>query len=401
MATPALDALPPQVATRVLQLLPVADRVRAGGVSPAWRALAHAPALYGPELVLADALVWPRTVADAKKAPPREPYAARPKYQLRCSSISILRSLAALAAGTLTRLDVCGSAKHPADEMPDKILSEALVDIAARNPNLTEILADAPSMLAACGQLLERCPRVAVLTMTSLAVDLKDLRRLYCYAPALSARLTLTSLDLGRYTRETYVVDTAPPVAFLGAIPTSNDERELKSLEGALAAVGAGAWRVRELHLPGCKQNDGVLVTLLKALTEAASAHPSACAVERLVLHYSWTEQHKPMSAAAGTALAAAAAALPSLRSITFADEDFPPSLHDDEFDGADGRGVDDYLLEGYHRESRARILTPGGHALFQALADKLPQGEEVKLMYGGTGRPFGGSRLFRTVSGK
>lgn len=402
MATPALDARPSLVATRILKLLPVADRVRAGGVSPAWRALAHAPALYGPELVLADALVWPRTVADAKVAQPREYReleANKLKSELRCSSISILRSLAALAAGTLTRLDVRGSAKHPADQTPDKILSEALVEIAAQNPNLTEILADAPSTLSACVQLLKRCPRVAVLTMTSLAVYPEDLRSFHRKAPALAARLTITSLDLGRYTQEVYIIDTAPPVDFLGAIQTSNDEQYLKSLQGALAAVGAGAWQVSELHLPGCKSDDSVLVTLLQALTAAAAAHPSACGVERLVLHYSWTEQGKPMSAAAGTALAAAVAALPSLWSITFSDEDYPPSLHDDDFDGVDPCSLGDYLLEEYELDFGAKVMTPGGNALFQGLADKLPHGEEVKILYGAA-HSTDKSRLFRTVSG-
>jgi hypothetical protein len=406
MATVALDALPPPVATRVLQLLPVADRVRAGGVSPVWRALAHAPALYGPELVLAHALVWPRTVADAKVAQPREYReleANKLKSELRCSSVSILRSLAALAAGTLTRLDVRGSAKHPGDQTPDKILSEALVEIAARNPNLTEIFADAPSKLPACLQLLARCPRVQVLTMTSLAVAPAELLVLTGAAAALAARLTLTSLDLGRDTQE-IMSAMEPSIIFFGAITTHDvagyqpERSRTQSLRRALATVATGAWQVSELHLPGCKSDDSVLVWLLEALTKAAAADPWACGVEHLVLHYSWKERQKQMSAAAGTALAAAAAAMPVLLSITFSDEQDPS------YEGMNDIGagrVDRYLLEEYVRESSARVLTPGGHALFQGLADKLPHGEEVELKYGGTARSFDGSCLPRLVAGK
>ena len=97
MATVALDALPPPVATRVLQLLPVADRVRAGGVSPAWRALAHAPALYGPELVLADALDAPRTVSDTAEALSRD-YMSRHAILVRAALQLALHSALAFCA---------------------------------------------------------------------------------------------------------------------------------------------------------------------------------------------------------------------------------------------------------------------------------------------------------------
>ena len=94
------------MSSRILLLLPVADRVRAGGVSPAWRALAHAPALFGPELKLSDALAAPRTVADASPAAAARSHEQRTAHEvLRCSSLFILRALAALVAGTLTRLD--------------------------------------------------------------------------------------------------------------------------------------------------------------------------------------------------------------------------------------------------------------------------------------------------------
>ena len=382
MATVALNALPPPVATRVLQLLPVADRVRAGGVSPSWRALAHAPALYGPELVLADVLNAPRTVSDATEAPSRDYTARQAKAELRFSSLFILRSLAALAAGTLTRLDVRGISSHPGDETPDKLLAEALIDISGRNLNLTEILADGPAKLPACLQLLARCPRVAALTVTRLAVAPAALLALTGNDAALAARLTLASLDLGRDMQNIDVGDYVPSVAFFGAITTGRVNGTLAAeLRRTLAAVGAGAWHVRELHLPGCKSNDSLLVSLLEALTAAAAAHPSACVLERLVLHYSWSESRKPMSAAAGTALAAAAAALPTLRCMEFSDERDPTQEGREDYDDyIDAGSVEEYLLHKF--ASRGSDVTPGGAALALGLS-KLPH--EVQIAYRGS----------------
>jgi hypothetical protein len=103
----SLTTLPAALSWRIMSLLPVADRVRAGGVSPAWRAVAHAPALYGPTLKLSAALDAPRTVADAALPAAAARFKERcAADELRCSALFVLRSLAALAAGTLTRLDV-------------------------------------------------------------------------------------------------------------------------------------------------------------------------------------------------------------------------------------------------------------------------------------------------------
>jgi len=386
MATVALDALPPPVATRVLQLLPVADRVRAGGVSPAWRALAHAPALYGPELVLADVLDAPRTVSDAAEALSRDYMSRHAKYELRCSSLFILRSLSALAAGTLTRLDVRGIVSRSGDETPDKLLAEALVEVAARNLHLTEILADAPTKLPACLQLLARCPCVAALTVSRLAVAPAELLALTGQEAALAARLTLPSLDLGRDTQNIDAGDYVPRIAFFGAITTGRVNGALAAeLQRTLAAVGAGAWHVLELHLPGCKSDDSVLVTLLQALTASVAAHPSACVLERLVLHYSWSESRKPMSAAAGNALAAAAAALPALRSITFSDERDPTQAGRQDYeDYIDAGSVRDDLLEKYDYKSNTSDVTPGGAALALGLSKLQQEQHEVKIEFAG-----------------
>lgn len=61
----AMETLPAELSATVFRLLPTADVVRAGGVSPAWRAAAHSPALHGPRLELKPVLAAPRC------APPR------------------------------------------------------------------------------------------------------------------------------------------------------------------------------------------------------------------------------------------------------------------------------------------------------------------------------------------
>lgn len=221
---------------------------------------------------------------------------------------------------------------------------------------MTEVLTDAPTALPACLQLLARCPRVAALTVSSLAVTPAALCALRGDAAALSARLTLALLDLGR---DTHDVDgySYEQISFFGALTTARAAAQAAPLATTLAAVGAGAWHVRELHLPGCKTNDAVLVSLLQTLT--ASAQP-ACGVERLVLHYSFEEPQRAMSASAGAALAAAANALPALRSITFSDEGNPTQGEYDDEDYIGAGELDQYLLEkpaeeGSHSHRAAR----------------------------------------------
>jgi hypothetical protein len=93
-AQPALTltSLPAALSSRIMRQLPLADRVRSGGVNPAWRAVAHAPSLYGQELVLRHALDAPRTVDDATQ----QRRASADSRELRCTQ---LRVCAALARG--------------------------------------------------------------------------------------------------------------------------------------------------------------------------------------------------------------------------------------------------------------------------------------------------------------
>jgi hypothetical protein len=397
MAALSLPTLPAALSSRILRLLPVADRVRAGGVSPAWRAMAHAPALYGPELKLSDALDAPRTVADAAGRTHEQRRAAE---ELRCSALFVLRSLAALAAGTLTRLDVrltltpldvirMAGRRDTDSDMPDKLLAEAIVAIAAANPCLTHVMTDAPATLPACLQLLARSPRVMKLTVSRLAVTPAALCALSGDAAALAARLALSSLDLGRES-QTVGGYGDEKVSFIGALTTARARELTASLRTTLAAVGAGAWHVQQLHLPGCKEDDTVLVSLLAVLTESAQAQDHvACGVEHLVLHYSYTEQQRPMSGAAGAALAAAANALPALRSITFSDERDPVQRGSHDYDDyADAGEVCMYLLQTLMADGMP--LTPGGASLVGALA---PRESQLQLLYGGAGASYGGFR--------
>jgi hypothetical protein len=322
-----LTSLPAALSGRIMRLLPLADRVRAGGVSPGWRAVAHAPSLYGPELVLRAALDAPRTVADAAQPQQRMAY---DKSLLRCSAVFILRSVAALAAGTLTSLD----ATHSDVSIPDAVWSEALVAICAANPALARVVASAPSSLPGALQLLRRCPRVRTLQLPRLgkAVTADTLAALTPEERALSTRLALDSLDVARkMCRGPQVYDYAPPLPdYLGVLTSAEARASLAALRETLAAVGAGAWSVVELHIPGCKSDGALLVELLAALTSGAPAQPEgdqpqqeggACRLRTLVLHYSFKERAlTPMSAVAARPLAATLDALPSLKALRFQD---------------------------------------------------------------------------------
>lgn len=182
-----------------------------------------------------------------------------------------------------------------------------------------------------------------------------------------------------------------PSIIFFGAITTHNvagyqpERSRTQSLRRALATVATGAWQVSELHLPGCKSDDSVLVWLLEALTKAAAADPWACGVEHLVLHYSWKERQKQMSAAAGTALAAAAAAMPVLLSITFSDERDPTQAGRQDYeDYIDAGSVRDDLLEKYDYKSNTSDVTPGGAALALGLSKLQQEQHEVKIEFAG-----------------
>ena len=260
--------------------------------------------------------------------------------------------------------------------MPDKLWVEAVVAIAAANPRLTEVLTDAPAALPACLQLLARCPRVTALTVSRLECMLVALGDLRGGAAALAARRALPCRNLGREAQDVESSNGCSG-SFVRAVRTTHADGEAHSLRATLAAVGAGAWHVRELHLPGCKRHDGVLVSLLGALTTAATQH--ACGLQRLVLHYSYAETQKPMSAAAGHALAAAVEALPSLCSITFSDETDPRGSRASARTNAGV--VEDYLLETVQRGGSPQ-LTPGGKALVDALAHREPR---LLLFYTGT----------------
>ena len=100
MASFDLAALPGPAVVKIVHLLPVADVVRAGGVSRVWRTVAHNPAHFGPSLVLRDVLRAPRTVTDLSVAQKRDRAS-----NWRASPVSILLSLARLAKGTLVFVD--------------------------------------------------------------------------------------------------------------------------------------------------------------------------------------------------------------------------------------------------------------------------------------------------------
>ena len=106
---------------KILRLLPVADVVRAGGVSCASRTVAHNPAHFGPSLVLRDVLRAPRTVTDLSVAQKRDRAS-----DWRASPISLLLSLARLAKGTLVfvdaRQDWSSFIRHSTDD--DKLVAE-------------------------------------------------------------------------------------------------------------------------------------------------------------------------------------------------------------------------------------------------------------------------------------
>jgi hypothetical protein len=367
-----LTSLPPALSARILQQLPVADRVRAGGVSPAWRAVAHAPELYGPELVLRAALDAPRTVQDAAPQARGAPVADK---SLRCSAVFVLRALASLARGTLTALD----ATHSEFATPDAVWSEALVAICAANPGLARVTASTPKSLPGALQLLRRCPRMRVLTLPRLAtaVTAETLAALTPEERALSTRLALNELDLGRKMCPGPQVNeySRPEPAYLGALTSAEARASLTALRAGAAAVGAGAWAVRELHLPGCKADDSVLVDVLAALTAAADEQaaqqgggadqPGACRLQTLVLHYSFKESAcTPMSAAAARALAAALEALPSLRTLRFQDKRDPEidaleKMYEEADDGGlDAPALSSYLFEGASEEALAAYDT-------------------------------------------
>jgi hypothetical protein len=378
MSPLSFTSLPPPVAASILRLLPVADRVRAGGVSPAWRAVAHAPAVYGPELVLREALDAPRTVEDARRlaavgAGRAAPQLSREAAALRCSAAFVLRSLAALAAGTLTRLDATHSSWAL---IPDAICSEAIVAICAANHGLTRVAASAPTTLPGALQLLRRCPRVQQLTLPRVgaSVTADTLAALSPEERALSERLVLGTLDLGRkICKGPSVYDYAPPLPdYLGALTTAEARSALGSIRDVLSAISAGAWGVTELHLPGCKADDSVLVPLLAALRSGAGGDGgAACCVRTLVLHYSFKDAAQTrMSAAAAAALAATLDALPSLTALRFQDTRNPEvAMLENE---NDGEGYD----ESYEQPMLSSYLFAAGkdepqlQAAYKALHD-------------------------------
>lgn len=277
----SLTSLPAAVSERILRQLPLADRVRAGGVSPAWRPVAHAPALYGPELKLSDALDAPRTVADAsaqQQPGGRRRPALERAGQLRCSSLAVLRSLAALAAGTLTALHVT----HSDFSIPDAVWSEEIVAICAANPALTRVTAATPSNLPGALQLLRRCPRVRTLLVTRLrtasrshGITAETIAALTPEERLLSARLALDTLDLGRKMCEgPSPNEYLPPLPdYVGALTSVEVRASLASLRETVAAVGAGAWAVGELHLPGCKNEDALLVDVFNQSISSQPLH--------------------------------------------------------------------------------------------------------------------------------
>lgn len=152
-----VSSLPPSVLALIFRLLPEADRCRSGGVSRAWRAIAHAPALWGPNLVLAPVLEAPRTVCDTTKGADSVCIygVVKRRSKSRASATSVLRSLAKLTGGTLKSIDArqnwrCESFSSPfactlESEQPDVVWAEELVDICAANTGLDEVVTDQPA----------------------------------------------------------------------------------------------------------------------------------------------------------------------------------------------------------------------------------------------------------------
>jgi len=318
-----LTSLPAAVSARIMKQLPLADRVRCGGVSPAWRAVAHAPSLYGPELVLSEAL-------DAR------PCLRADEDCLRSSAVFVLRALAALAAGTLTALDAT-----PNNGMiPDSVWSEALVSICAANPSLVRVTTNSPRTLKGALQLLRRCPRVRTLALARLetAITADTLAALTPEERATSVRLALNALDLAHiWCRGPSIYDYRPAEPdYLGVLTSAQARASLPALRESLAAIGAGAWVVGELRLPACKNDGAVLVEMLTALTTTAAASAEAeaqqqpgaggaCRLNMLALHYSFKERElTPMTAATARAITATMEALPSLWILHFCEERDP-----------------------------------------------------------------------------